>query len=410
MKHILFILHEYYPCGSAITNCLKAIIEEMQHQNIKVDIITRKDEASLLDYEIINNVGVYRINDYFNIFLKEKQKSIGIKKFIYRVLLKFILIYRNKFQKNKQGYFNIKKAIKLSSKNMKKNNYDCVITCSFPFELHYVGNALKQKYNIKWFAYEFDPHTYNFTFDQRFVEERKREEISILSLADKVFLTQEIVDYNLKNGFNELKDKYEVIPYALIKKQNIEIKNNSSDKITFVYAGNFYKQIRVPDKMLDALLQLDFDFEIKLFYRCDLEIKEKLTNYQNKFGGKLLLCADATKEECDLAMANANFILNIGNDIINQTPSKVYELITFGKPIINFYNLPEDTSKSILENYPLVMNICKIDNIAIKELKDFCIENKDKVLDFETSTKKYKKAEVVAKEFIHRIGEICNEK
>ena len=60
MKHILFVLHEYYPNGSAITNCLKSIINEMLIQGIKVDVITRRDEINLKRDEIIN----YCINKY----------------------------------------------------------------------------------------------------------------------------------------------------------------------------------------------------------------------------------------------------------------------------------------------------------------------------------------------------------
>ena len=117
-----------------------------------------------------------------------------------------------------------------------------------------------------------------------------------------------------------------------------------------------------------------------------------------------------TKEECDNALKNSNIIINIGNQIANQTPSKVFEYISLGKPIINFYNIDNDTSKKVLDKYPLVLNIYKDFNNEDKKLFEaFCELNKDKYLTFEEIKDKYKTGEEIAKEFIREVNN-CNGK
>ena len=80
MKNALFILHEYYPNNSAITNCLNSIIEEMIKQNIKVSVVTRRINFKYSKKEDINNVTVYRLNDYINLYLNKTKETYGLKK------------------------------------------------------------------------------------------------------------------------------------------------------------------------------------------------------------------------------------------------------------------------------------------------------------------------------------------
>ena len=60
MKKVLFILHDYYPNASAITNCLNPIIEEMVKENIQIDVVTRRLDFKTSKVAIINGVNVYR--------------------------------------------------------------------------------------------------------------------------------------------------------------------------------------------------------------------------------------------------------------------------------------------------------------------------------------------------------------
>lgn len=404
MKNVLFIVHEYYPYGSAITNCLSPIIKEMKKRNINIYILTRRTHFHIKKYENIDNIEVYRIDDWFNIYnnntINAKNKLIL---FLNRCLLKIVWIYKTKVIKNHEGFLNQNQAIKKGKKIVKKYNIDTIISCSYPFSMHKIAKEIKND-NIKWVAYQFDPHTFNHTLNSNLKNKRLKEEIETFSYADKIFLPPENYEENMKTELKVLKDKYYPIDFALIK-NNIANKPKKNNKIIFTFTGTFYENIRTPNDMLEFFKNIDVDYELHLYYIAEKTIDDVLLEYKKVFKDKLVLFNNKSKEECDEALKNSNIIINIGNRIANQTPSKVFEYISMGKPIINFYNIENDTSKKVLKNYPLVLNI-KNDYTTedIEKFNNFVLKNKDRVLTFEEIKEKYKTAEDIAKEFIREVN------
>ena len=49
--------------------------------------------------------------------------------------------------------------------------------------------------------------------------------------------------------------------------------------------------------------------------------------------------------------------MNIGNAVDNQMPSKIFEYISTGKPIINIFKSTDCPTLKYLGRYPLVLNI-----------------------------------------------------
>lgn len=405
MKKVLFIVHEYYPYGSAITNCLKPIIDEMNNQEIMVSILTRRTHQELKKYEIIDNVEIFRINDLFNIYNNKVNNSKNrFEKLYNKIILKLVWIYRTKIKKENEGFLNIEKSIKLGKKILKNNNYDTIISCSYPFAMHKIAKELKNEFNIKWVAYQFDPHTYNHTLDNKIVSERLEEEINTFKNVDKIFLPKENYEENLKTDLKELKEKYYPIDFALIKKIDYK-KLANNKKIIFTFTGTFYDDIRTPYDMFNFFENINLDYELHLYYIAEKSMNDSILEYQKKFKKKLVLHFNRPKEECDIALKNSDIIINIGNRIKNQTPSKIFEYISLGKPIVNFYNIDEDTSKKVLNKYPLVLNIHKdFKTEDIKKFEEFCLANKNRLLTWKEIKERYKTAEDIAKEFIKEVN------
>ena len=61
-------------------------------------------------------------------------------------------------------------------------------------------------------------------------------------------------------------------------------------------------------------------------------------------------------------------VLMIGNLCANQVPSKVFEYIATGKPILNFYSIENDTSLIYLNRYPAVLSAKSADGIGQDDL------------------------------------------
>lgn len=74
-------------------------------------------------------------------------------------------------------------------------------------------------------------------------------------------------------------------------------------------------------------------------------------------------------------------MVNIGNDCELQEPSKMFELLLTGLPILNFY-YRKDSQFEIIEKYPLGINVRIDGEIGLELLESFCNNNKNKQLPF----------------------------
>ena len=77
-----------------------------------------------------------------------------------------------------------------------------------------------------------------------------------------------------------------------------------------------------------------------------------------------------------------DILINIGNNFSLQIPSKMLELFSTGRPIINFYQL-KDVHYAMVEKYPLGINIGPDDADAVERVSEFCKQMKGKRLSFE---------------------------
>lgn len=391
MKKVLFVIEKFYPKNTAILNCLEPIFAEMKSNNIEIDVMTYRQDMEDSVFEIINGINVIRVNDYYNLI-----KSSILKKTVLRLTRKLFLK---------------SKMIHVGKKLLKKNKYDCIIACSYPFLMEEITYKICKNTKCTFISYQFDPFYNNMILDKDKQAERLKLELKVLKNADRIFLPHENYEENLLTELKVLKKKYYPLDFALIKEKKISPNKSSLSTINFVFTGTFYKDIRTPYFMLDFVKNIHFDYHIDLYYISDETINNELLNYQRLFNGKLSLYRNKSKEECDKALEKANIIINVGNLIANQTPSKVFEYISLGKPILNFYTNKNDTSKKVLKNYPLVLNVFKdYDEEDILNFIEFCKENKNKILDFKEATKNYKTASEIAKEFVREVSDCCANK
>ena len=103
-------------------------------------------------------------------------------------------------------------------------------------------------------------------------------------------------------------------------------------------------------------------------------------------------------EEIQRIYSEADILVNIGNSNADFTPSKTFEYIVTGKPIVNFYyNYPDKT----LENYPNVLQIQNFNKcIHIRELEDFILSYCNLEIDMDTILSIYK---TNSKEYVSNI-------
>ncbi len=217
---------------------------------------------------------------------------------------------------------------------------------------------------------------------------RKKVASRVLASANKIFMTYGIMAENLNQGYDPdyHKKVIEIHLPNLIDRKLPNNVNKDSNEVIATYAGLFYSDIRRPNEMLDILSKFPKEFTIQIFgVGCENTLKEKKSLFTES---KLEIKGRIPFQECLNELSKSNILINLGNKITNQMPSKVFEYISFGKPILNFYNTTEDPSLKYFKDYPLCysINVNHYNEDDINNAIKFCLQNKNKQLTFKEST------------------------
>ena len=133
-----------------------------------------------------------------------------------------------------------------------------------------------------------------------------------------------------------------------------------------IFAGTLYMKIRNPEFFLSVISKVK-DVSLDLFVRkgeC-----EQIINRYAKDNIHREYFVDKAKY-IDMLKYGYDVLVNIGNVSTLQAPSKMLELLSTGKPIINFY-FTEDTQFNMIEKYPLGLNIKNGDLDAVRKNREF---------------------------------------
>lgn len=252
-----------------------------------------------------------------------------------------------------------------------KNKYDWIISVSHPFSGHVVGLVCVSTFSkSRWFVDISDPYSdmsdpspNNFLLYSRlnkFVESR------VIKLAEIVSVTTEQTKKLYESSFSINTSKVHVIPPLLSLPEIDHIVYKRDERvIRFIYVGTLYKSLRSPIfvlKCINALCQSLSDMNIELhFYGALNDCREDFDfiDYAKNF--KVITHGLVSRDHVTRSMAEADILINIGNNSETQLASKVIEYMVMAKPILNFISIEHDSSLSVLQNYSSILTIFRND-------------------------------------------------
>lgn len=401
---ILFVT-PYYLCNNAISNCLQNIYGELSN-DCKIDVACFN---LLADKTVDSQVEVHYIEDFANgndkmtykrnLSLIYKKYS-GVRKIInmikytfYKIISKLPFSPRLKYAI--MGYGNVKQLEKLIA----ENDYNYVISVCYPFSCHYLMSKVKKRFpQIKWIAYYFDPYSHNVKEKYPF-ELKCNFEYKVLSNVDGILLTSKLYDEFSGCRLKSFLDRAIVCEFPNLVRHVSNSLNSpicfESDNINCVFVGYIYSNIRSPKYFLDMMISADKNIKFYMVGSSDYDI----TYYKERLGVRLEIIDAVSINEAFKIMNDADILINIGNSVQNQLPSKIIDYISTGKPIVNTCKHDNCLTLPYMKKYPLSLNIFEKDKISdadVREFENFCRNAKGKKIEFaeiqklyETSTPKY---------------------
>jgi len=398
MNNYIFLTNMYLPKPGATGLCVHQLAKELVKDN-KVYMICYEDGFDKISYDGINVIKI-KIPSY----LKNQDNMSKIKKkinIIYSLLKKAIYFYMYPLR-SKSLIRRYKKSIETIINNINGGNIK-IIASYTPLEAVIAAYEIKEKYKerVEIIYYSTDTLS-NEQGDDGFLPSSYRTkcglkwEKKLFELYDKIIIMECHKNHYLSLEFDQFKNKMYIANFPFLENHNINQKKkiNSKKEISMIYAGTLYRNLRNPSFMLSSLIEVLKEREINVdIYGsgdCDDIVQNAIikSNYKIKSNG-MISHDDVLKK-----IYNTDVLLSIGNKESPMVPSKIYEYMSTGKPIIHFYFYDGDPCIEPLKRYGNALLIKDNDKLSKDKIFEFLknfkqLEFKDIEKMFLTSAPKY---------------------
>lgn len=392
-KRILILTSRYLPKPAANGLIVDHIVKEMKDRGFDVLCLSVKRPGEI-KYEVIDGVKIFRVSPSLYSRIQESDN----KKFIFKFIKKLSRVFRSiklgllVFKFPDFDFHQNKKVYKTIDNILKDEEIDSVIGVYKPYSNIAALKTIRKKYpQIKCGALYLDlvnsmrkprcmPNgTYNYLVN--------KNSFDILKSLDFLLIPPQGEKLFIKKKFNQLEDKIHNIEFPTLIDTGETSHINESilgcNYIKVTYAGTLDENYRNPDKLLYLLDKAtnkigNIELNIYGFNNCE-SLFEK---YRSE---KLTIINNGTVPHSIVikSMLASNYVVNIGNANMDAVPSKIFELFSTGKPIINLISDKNDGTKIYFDSYPSSFEIKAYDNINnyIEDFVDFLVHEKDKQAD-----------------------------
>lgn len=383
--HIVVLTGSFFPELMAPSACIKPYLIELAREN-QVDVVCPVSDPRFNDEIWVDKIHVYfvtnRLNELCvnaNHFSRERRSRIFSKclSLFVRGLQYFKEVFAPSPYDNSLEDVFLQKLVSINE----KNRINFLISVTFPFYTHVFALKFKQTHpEIKWLTYTTDPLAYNEANPIPAWKKRRAVDIEqkVYDGCDCCLITEELHS-NLNNDYHISEQKIVVLPY-LIETDRVPtllsgVKQN--DRPQVLYAGCLFHRVRNPQLLLDVFSELQ-DIDLNLYVTGDRKCRKIL---RDSFPPNISINSVVPREEYFSLLSQADILVNLSNNAKLQAPHKLLELISTGRPIINFYYF-KNTSYGIIEKYPLGINISNSLNANEIRLiiRDFVMKNQNKHL------------------------------
>lgn len=382
--NILFITGRYGEKASANGICVKNIIKELAKDN-KVYCICYDDFSNSVDNKC-NTIKIKRGLLYSLLYKFEQNKKV---KYIINNLIKIRNIFLIPFWPWVDPIYTLK-VYAIAKKICNTKNIDIVVGVHMPLSSLIVANKIrKTNKKIKYIAYFLDSlsgGTPLAIMSKKWnLNKKLKWEKRILKNADKIIVMESSrfhhEKYNVDSYFyNDL--VYLDVPLLsndFLENSNSNYFNNGKINVAFCGTANYpLRNVPYLLKVISKIKSQDIVFHFFGNSNCKELIKCTFNNV--KYHSFVL------HEDIPSILESADFLLNLGTSETSTISGKIFEYMSFGKPIISSYSIDNESCIKYLEKYK---NYYLYDeregNIEeqAKNLEDYIISHRKDKVSFE---------------------------
>ena len=385
---VVFLTNHFYPVPNANGVCIKALADEVVKRNVTPHVICYGRKGDLA-FEEIDGIIIHRLRMpvYMQILDNKNGNSLfySIKRLFARGCALFQkLLHAAEYPLRDRCL--MKQFVNVCSSIISDNDVNIVVSSYTPYEAVKAGTIIKQKYpTVKTVYYSLDTLSNEGGEGVLPVEFRTRSgiqrELSLFTSFDTIVLMRCHEVHYQHPRYKLFEDKIVFVDFPLFKPELSGLVSYVHSK-NVVYAGSLYRLIRNPEPVLDALLPVMTDYTFH-FYGDEGNCMDILDKYESLYPQQIIRHGLQRHNIVQKALMEAEVLLSIGNTNTEMSPSKIYEYISMGKPIIHSYSSEMDSCLTTLGNYPnaFCFNATQLDTRALVSF----LENPQQVSFYEDS-------------------------
>lgn len=395
MGKYIFLTGQYLPRPGATGICIHQIAKEAVLRGHDVTTICYSDGDNEVQWDGVKTVKIKAPG-----FLNFQYKSNRLKKILYHLVeiahkLWNIRKYPLKSKKLVNSY------IKALKKHTKKTEAITVVASYTPLEAVVAAAKIKQKQPqfVEAIYYCADTLS-NEKGESAILSSRYRSECGIkwekelFSKFDKILIMECHKEHYLCDIFDEFSKKIKLVNFPLLVSATNQSELSESSTIKIVYAGTLYRKLRNPEFICNILNDLSERIALDVNFIGGGDCDDILSAFELKSNGTIKRKGMLPHEIALQYIGSADVLLSIGNAKSPMAPSKIFEYISTGKPIIHLYTYEKDPCLEPLTKYENALLIQEGDSEAQDKIYDFIMMRKylsyENIKDkFLSSTPKY---------------------
>lgn len=392
---LLFVLGAYFPKASANGVCVSRVQEALKNLGVFSDIVAEGTAEKVTDSQY---------GKVYTTVLTDIERLSRFQRIM--AALRYPVYFPS----------NIKSYRHMIDTALSENSYDAIVAVLRPLD-----GALAAMSYSNLLIYELDSIANNDENEHGFRKYLRHRvllaERVLYRKASYIFHMQSHKAFYRQKHYDCFSDKstYLDIP-QLIDEKISDRSSDDTDLIKVLYSGILNTRTRSPEYPVSLIKELNqqgiANVELNFYSRGDCE--EMLEKEQQKTNGSIRKHGYVSLNELNLAVAETDCLLSIGNcstGKVTSLPSKVISYMAYGKPIIHIDGGANDVAKDYLDKYPLAIVIdpkARMENNLLA-LHTFLQNNLGKRVPFDDVARIFVRntPEYTAEQIIKAVSEHC---
>lgn len=382
---VLLLIADNFPESGACTSLINNILFDggLRDATGVVDVLALKSKGGEAAKREFNGVTVY--NSVFPSRISKKEYLAMMKKRPLQAMngLKNKVLF--KLDSNEINKKDVE-AIERDLSRIHADKYDVIVAVMGSFASACAAMRFKKKNpHPKLVVYQVDPCLSNEVCPDSTKEERRAFEKELYETADSIINTPILIEESKSVYPEEIIRK--MVPMEFPNVVPVKaVSTPKPEKIRCLFTGNIYGDFRDPTYTLELFERLKGSVQFEMIGAVDAEAKSKLDSRSVIYHGAKKL--DETKEE----LKKADILVNIGNRMLNQVPSKIFEYISYGKPVVNICKSRECPTQPYLSKHLYALNLFEEEALLdeqAEKLGEFIQKNYGNRMDCDEIAKLY---------------------